>query len=90
MELALYPVLTLYFAPWCPHSREVMSVWNELQQSLLGSQISTIKVDCTETPALVPPFIRAFPTIVLARNGQNLEFQGRRTLDNLLSFIQHN
>ena len=90
MELALYPTLTLYFAPWCPHSQEVMSVWNELQQTLLGSQISTIKVDCTEKPALIPAFVRTYPTIVLTRNGRNLEYQGRRTLDNLLSFVQHN
>ena len=85
-----YPVLTLYFAPWCPHSQEVMSVWNDLQQILLGSQISTVKVDCTETPALVPPFVRAYPTIVLTKNERDLEFRGKRTLDNLLSFIQNN
>ena len=85
-----FPILTMYYAPWCPHSQEAMTVWNELQQTLLGSQITTKKVDAVETPDLVPPFVRAFPTIVLSKNGRNLEYQGRRTLDNLLSFIQYN
>ncbi len=88
-SITQFPILTLYFAPWCPHSQEVMTVWNQLQQTLLGSQLSTIKVDSAETPDLVPPFVRAYPTIILTKNGRNLEFQGRRTLDNLLSFVQY-
>lgn len=86
----IFPVLTMYYAPWCPHSQEAMSVWNDLQQTLLGSQITTTRIDAVGTPELVPSFVRAFPTIVLSKNGRDWEYQGRRTLDNLLSFIQYN
>lgn len=90
MMVFYFPLLTLYFAPWCPHSQEFMSVWNELQQTLLGSQLNVQKIDVDATPELVPHYVYAYPTVTLLKNGRVIEFRGKRTLDSLLSFIQHN
>jgi thioredoxin-like negative regulator of GroEL len=83
------PVLAFYYSPWCSHCNSFVPVWSRLEQILLGSQISTVKIDIAETRDVNPHFEKV-PTIVLTKNGRPLEFLGERTLDNILSFIQHN
>src|SRR5438445_349691 len=39
------PTLVLFYATWCPHSREVMDTWRKLEGRLLGANLAMRRVD---------------------------------------------
>ncbi|CAK0767731.1 hypothetical protein CVIRNUC_003490 [Coccomyxa viridis] len=83
------PTLTLYYVEWCPYSVQMMPEWNKLTQRLLGSQIIVRKVDADASPGLAQSEgVRAFPTILLTKNGVTTTFEGERTADMMMRFVQ--
>ncbi len=83
------PSLTLYYVEWCPYSVQMMPEWNKLTQRLLGSQIVVRKVDADASPGLAQSEgVRAFPTVLLTKNGATTTFEGERTADMMMRFVQ--
>ncbi len=83
------PTLTLYYVEWCPYSVQMMPEWNKLTQRLLGSQIIVRKVDADASPGLAQSEgVRAFPTVLLTKNGVTTTFEGERTADMMMRFVQ--
>ena len=81
--------VTLYYAPWCGHCKNLMPEWDKVEQSLLGdSTVKVNKINCDENPKLAQrEGVKGYPTIVLRNRGQKIVYDGKRTANAILSFI---
>ncbi|XP_036430512.1 thioredoxin-related transmembrane protein 1 [Colossoma macropomum] len=77
-----------FFAPWCPACQQLQPVWNEFSEWGEDLGVNIAKVDVTEQPGLSGRFIiTALPTIYHCKDGVFRRYQGARTKDDFLSFI---
>eukprot|EP01126_Amoeba_proteus_P011318 TRINITY_DN1454_c0_g1_i1.p1 TRINITY_DN1454_c0_g1~~TRINITY_DN1454_c0_g1_i1.p1 ORF type:complete len:322 (+),score=65.16 TRINITY_DN1454_c0_g1_i1:533-1498(+) len=88
-----YDVAVNFYAPWCPWSRRLQPIWQQLGEKLKGSPTMIItKFDGSENE--VPGLhLHGFPTIALYRSGDNevrYYRDGVRTVDALLNFLKDN
>jgi len=87
-------VLVEFYSPYCEHCKALIPIYNELaSRAREDPNILITKMDAT-TNSLPKPFqSRGFPTIYLVPKGQNsrpIKFEGNRTVDVLIDFIQTN
>jgi thioredoxin-like negative regulator of GroEL len=59
------PLLVMYYAPWCPHCKNMRSTWSRVANAM-GSNVQVAAFNC-ERDRSVP--IRSFPTIALYNGG---------------------
>lgn len=77
-----------FFAPWCPACQQLQTVWNEFAEWGEDLGVNIAKVDVTEQPGLSGRFIiTALPTIYHCKDGVFRRYQGARSKDDFLSFI---
>ncbi|KAI4885301.1 hypothetical protein NFI96_012274, partial [Prochilodus magdalenae] len=77
-----------FFAPWCPACQQLQPVWNEFAEWGEDLGVNIAKVDVTEQPGLSGRFIiTALPTIYHCKEGVFRRYQGARTKDDFMSFI---
>ncbi|XP_065152386.1 thioredoxin-related transmembrane protein 1 [Paramisgurnus dabryanus] len=78
-----------FFAPWCPACQQLQPVWNEFAEWGEDLGVYIAKVDVTEQPGLSGRFIiTALPTIYHCKDGVFRRYQGARSKDDFLSFIE--
>lgn len=83
-------ILTLYYAPWCPHCKPVKPIFDELSEIYAGNKdvtISTINGDDNKE-LLKEKNIKGYPTIMLTYQDKDIEYKGERTAQKLQEFIQ--
>ncbi|XP_060780966.1 thioredoxin-related transmembrane protein 1 [Neoarius graeffei] len=77
-----------FYAPWCPACQQLQPVWNEFADWSEDLGVNMAKVDVTEQPGLSGRFIiTALPTIYHCKDGVFRRYQGARTKEDFLSFI---
>ncbi|KAJ8341114.1 hypothetical protein SKAU_G00334050 [Synaphobranchus kaupii] len=77
-----------FFAPWCPACQQLQTVWDEFAEWGEDMGVNIAKVDVTEQPGLSGRFIiTALPTIYHCKDGVFRRYQGARTKDDFLSFV---
>ncbi|XP_043112184.1 thioredoxin-related transmembrane protein 1 [Puntigrus tetrazona] len=77
-----------FFAPWCPACQQLQPVWNEFAEWGEDLGVNIAKVDVTEQPGLSGRFIiTALPTIYHCKDGVFRRYQGARSKNDFLSFI---
>ncbi|XP_029900550.1 thioredoxin-related transmembrane protein 1 [Myripristis murdjan] len=77
-----------FFAPWCPACQQLQPVWNEFAEWGEDMGVNIAKVDVTEQPGLSGRFIiTSLPTIYHCKDGVFRKYQGARTKDDFLSFV---
>ncbi|TRY90462.1 hypothetical protein DNTS_015624 [Danionella cerebrum] len=77
-----------FFAPWCPACQQLQPVWNQFAEWGEDMGVNIAKVDVTEQPGLSGRFIiTALPTIYHCKDGVFRRYQGPRSKDDFLSFI---
>eukprot|EP01102_Stenamoeba_stenopodia_P014578 TRINITY_DN485_c0_g1_i1.p1 TRINITY_DN485_c0_g1~~TRINITY_DN485_c0_g1_i1.p1 ORF type:complete len:269 (-),score=75.36 TRINITY_DN485_c0_g1_i1:141-947(-) len=82
--------LVEYYAPWCGFCKRLAPIWAELATNVktnnLGFKVA--KVDCTQNNAICSNAgVQGYPTIKLYVNGQVHAFNGERTVDGFISFV---
>ena len=86
------PILSLYYANWCPHCVKFKPIWAELQKIVkregLNLNFKDINAE-TEPDKIQKAGIQGYPTIKLYKGGVNVEYTGPRKLDSLLLFIKN-
>ncbi|KAG7272759.1 hypothetical protein CRUP_031083 [Coryphaenoides rupestris] len=77
-----------FFAPWCPACQQLQSPWSEFADWGEDMGVNIAKVDVTEQPGLSGRFIiTSLPTIYHCKDGVFRKYQGARTKEDFLSFV---
>ena len=93
---------SLYFiyATWCPHSKKVIKHWEELKDRYNNKVVNNytvqfIDLDGDKQEKEVEEFskiynkkIEGYPTIILVKGNEVIEFEAEPSLENLNAFIQ--
>jgi thiol-disulfide isomerase/thioredoxin len=77
---------------WCRYSREFQPIWDQFtkENNINNLSIKDVKCDdeslelCNKYP------VRGFPTVLLDINGKVVEYNGKRTVEELTNFVKKN
>ncbi|XP_044022412.1 thioredoxin-related transmembrane protein 1 [Siniperca chuatsi] len=77
-----------FYAPWCPACQQLQPVWKEFANWGEDMGVNIAKVDVTDQPGLSGRFIiTSLPTIYHCKDGVFRKYQGARTKEDFLSFV---
>lgn len=80
--------LIMFYAPWCGHCKHMEPVWKEVSQRMSGSDVQVGRLDCTKYSSIASMYgVRGFPTIKFIREGKTFDYNGARTTNNLVTFV---
>lgn len=87
--------IMFFSADWCPHCKKAKPEWERFTSNYNNKEIGFYKiitesVDCTdgENPLIQEYSIDGYPTVILVKDGKNINFSGRITEENLQQFIE--
>jgi thiol-disulfide isomerase/thioredoxin len=96
--------LYFIYATWCPHSKKVIKHWEKLKKQydfkIVNRPVKKYavtfieydgdkqEVDIEEFSKLYNKKIEGYPTIILVKDNEVIEFEAEPTLENLNEFIQ--
>ncbi|XP_001362405.1 thioredoxin-related transmembrane protein 1 isoform X1 [Monodelphis domestica] len=77
-----------FYAPWCPACQNLQPEWEDFAELGEDLEVNIAKVDVTEQPGLSGRFIiTALPTIYHCKDGEFRRYQGPRTKEDFINFI---
>lgn len=81
----------LFYATWCGHSKAMLPQW---EQKVIphfkdsGVNIISVDVDDEKHKELIDKYnVSAYPTIILSKEGKNVEYQGNRTAEDIIDWV---
>jgi len=85
--------IILYYAQWCIYSRQFLPEWEKIETYVEKKfkNVSIHKINCEgdNESICASKEIPGFPHIVIEKsNGENIVFEGTRTFDNVIKFLQ--
>jgi len=94
-ESTVKPKLILYYAMWCGYSRQFLPEWEKFEQyateNLKNINIEKINCEGDNESICNKKGVPGFPYIVLEKSdGKILPFDGDRTVEELVKFLQNN
>jgi thioredoxin 1 len=67
------PVLVEFYAPWCPHCRNLAPVVDEIAEQY-ADRVKVVKLNTDENPNTASQYrIRSIPTLMLFKDGQKVD-----------------
>ena len=84
------PTLALFHATWCPHCKDVLPIFKQLEAGAKGG-IQIVDIE-SKDPALTQHQIPGFPTIRFFPQGLSVpqnhqDYKGPRTLDGIVEYL---
>ena len=95
-----YSDLYLFRANWCPYSKKIVPIWNELKDKYNNKKVNnhTIvfkEIEEKQNSDLLEDFektyskeVDGYPTIILIKDTQVIEFEAKPTYENLEQFLE--
>lgn len=82
--------LCLFKAEWCGHCQNFKPVWKSLKSySDFNNKIDFITYDADKNTSDIKKFnIDGFPTILLMKGGNIVQYEGSRDMDSMITFIK--
>ena len=87
---------TLYYADWCPHCQTVKPAFLDWAKngfvSIAGRNVKVQAIQPEKEPEKMKGVqVKGYPSfILLTADGKNVEYQGERTTDGYMKFLQEN
>mmetsp|Transcript_30763 Transcript_30763/g.52034 ORF Transcript_30763/g.52034 Transcript_30763/m.52034 type:complete len:498 (+) Transcript_30763:36-1529(+) len=79
-ELALWDrMLVMFYAPWCPHSQQLLPEWDKAAELLANNPVQVAKLDTDANEDIARRYkIRNLPTLKYFKNGNPTDYRGPR------------
>jgi len=89
------PVFTMYYVDWCPHCKAVKPLFTDFMGSgtvqVNGKPVKCTMVNAETNPDAVKGLnVKGYPSFLLNKDGKLIEFNGERTADGFMSFLNQN
>lgn len=83
--------LVLYYTDWCQASQQFKPIWDMFKKNS-GTDITKISINCEkDNNKCQITGIKGYPTVILHKsNGENIQFNGSRTVQSLEDFVNQN
>ena len=83
--------MVLFYASWCYHCKVFMPIYEEIANSFEDLSVDFYKGDSELYPSYIETFgLEGFPTILLFVNQKPIEYKGKRTFEDVKSWIKSN
>ena len=77
-----------FYAPWCHHCQAMAPNWQQLGKDMKG-RLNIGEVDCEANGRLCKDVnVQSYPTLLLFKGGQRVEYQGLRGLGDFVSYAE--
>jgi len=83
------PKLMLFKAEWCGHCKRFKDSWKALKSHLPEVDFVTYDADYNEN-IMKQYGVQSFPTLMLKKSDEILEFNQERNIDNIIEFVKEN
>ena len=89
------PVFIFVYAPWCTYCKKMKNTWATLENKYKSNNKIIIKKINSDEALFKNEFskvhnIKSFPTLLLIRNGESVEYENGRDEESLIKFIDEN
>eukprot|EP00088_Acartia_fossae_P059160 TRINITY_DN6994_c0_g1_i2.p1 TRINITY_DN6994_c0_g1~~TRINITY_DN6994_c0_g1_i2.p1 ORF type:complete len:684 (+),score=152.98 TRINITY_DN6994_c0_g1_i2:49-2100(+) len=82
-------MLTMFYAPWCKHCKQIMPEFEGAATELKGWGITLAKVDGTKEKDLADMNkIKGWPTLMLSRKGRTYDYDGPREKPGIIAYMK--
>lgn len=86
---------TMYYVDWCPHCKNAKPIFKDFMGSgsvsVNGKQVACKMIEAEQDPESVKGLnIKGYPTFMLNKGGDVIEYNGPRTADGWMGFLKQN
>ncbi len=75
-----------FYHPSCGHCSAFKPAWEEIKQKI---NLPAKDINCEDEPDKCTTYgIQGYPTIILEKGGERREFNDKRTVENVIKFIE--
>ena len=85
------PAMVLYYAPWCPHCKDIMPDWAKLEKQCKKNNMNVDikKINTDEEPEIAEEKeVNAFPDIRFEKGEDSVQYEGERNVEGFMSFCK--
>ena len=84
--------VVLFYADWCGHCKKIKPVWEKAAEKVNKEEKRMLMVNCGDDGKGVSDLmgkynIKGYPTIIIFEDGEHKEYNGERTLEDLLALF---
>ena len=87
--------LHFFHADWCPHCKNAKPEWDQFHKEYNNKTVGTynivpVNVDCSEgeNPQIQEFSVDGYPTIILVKDNQRVNYDAKITYNNLVKFVE--